>query len=136
MSLINSYLLAPLLTIVIELIVALFFGFRRKIEIITIILINLLTNPILNYFLWVNDYFSFFKSNLLLTIFLVFIVVFIEWKLLAYVLQEKSNKLLKLSFAMNFCSYIAGVLIWKWAPKSGHASKWNLPCGFKWVKLT
>ena len=113
MSLINSFLLAPLLTIVIELVVALFFGFRKKIDIITIIFVNLLTNPILNYFLWVNDYFSFFKSNLSLILSLEFLVVFIEWKLLVYVLQEKSNKLLKLSFVMNFCSYIAGVLIFR-----------------------
>jgi len=113
MSLINSFLLAPLLTVVFELIVALFFGFRRKIEIITIIFINLLTNPILNYFLWVNDYFSFIKSNLLLTLFLEFLVVYVEWKLLMYVLQEKSDKLLKLSFIMNFCSYIAGVIIFR-----------------------
>lgn len=113
MSLINSFLLAPLLTIVIELAVALFFGFREKIEIITIIFVNLLTNPILNYFLWVNDYFSFFKSNLLLTLFLEVVVVFIEWRLFMFVLQEKSNKLLKLSFAMNFCSYVAGVLIFR-----------------------
>lgn len=111
MSLINSFLLAPLLTIVFELLVALFFSFRRRKAVTTIIFINLLTNPILNYFLWVNDYFSFFKSTLLLTLFLEFIVVFVEWKLLASVLHEKSNKLLKLSFMMNFCSYIAGVII-------------------------
>lgn len=113
MSLINSFLLAPLLTIVIELAVAILFGFRKKIEIITIIFVNLLTNPVLNYFLWVNDYFSFFKSNLLLTLFLEVVVVFVEWKLLMYILQEKSNKLFRLSLAMNFCSYIAGVLIFK-----------------------
>lgn len=113
MSLINSFLLAPLLTIVIELTVAILFGFRKKIEIITIIFVNLLTNPVLNYFLWVNDYFSFFKSNLLITLFLEVVVVFVEWKLLMHVLQEKSNKLLRLSVAMNFCSYIAGVLIFR-----------------------
>ena len=88
MSLINSFLLAPLLTIVIELAVAILFGFRKKIEIIAIIFVNLLTNPVLNYFLWVNDYFSFFKSNLLLTLFLEVVVVFVEWKLLMYILQE------------------------------------------------
>jgi hypothetical protein len=113
MSLINSFLLAPLLTIAIELVVALFFGFRKKIDIITIIFVNLLTNPILNYFLWVNDYFSFFKSNLLLILLLEFLVVSVEWKLLVYVLQEKSSKLLKLSLVMNFCSYIAGFLIFR-----------------------
>lgn len=113
MSLINSFLLAPLLTIVIELVVALSFVFRKKIDINTIIFINLLTNPILNYFLLANDYFSFFKSNLMLTLFLEFLVVFIEWKLLIYISHEESNKLLKLSFVMNFCSYITGAIIFR-----------------------
>ena len=113
MSLISSYLLALFLTIIIELIVAFFFGFKKKIEIIAIVFINLLTNPILNYFLLVNDYFSFFKSSLLIILFLEVIVVLIEWKLLVFALQEKSKKLLVLSLAMNFCSYIAGVLIFR-----------------------
>lgn len=113
MSLISSYLLALFLTIVIELAVAFFFGFRKKIEIIAIVFVNLLTNPILNYLLLVNNHFSFFKSSLLIILFLEAIVVLIEWKLLVFALQEKSKKLLALSLAMNFCSYIAGVLIFR-----------------------
>jgi hypothetical protein len=113
MSLISSYLLALFLTIVIELIAAFFFGFRKKIEIITIIFINLLTNPILNYFLLVNDYFSFFKSSLLIILLLEVVVVLVEWKLLVFALQEKPKKLLILSLVMNFCSYIVGVLFFR-----------------------
>ncbi|MFA6136098.1 MAG: hypothetical protein WC705_01955 [Candidatus Paceibacterota bacterium] len=113
MSLISSYLLALLLTIVIELIIAFFFGFRKKIEIIAIVFINLFTNLILNYFLLVNDHFFFFKSSLLIILFLEIVVVLIEWKLLVFALQEKSRKLLALSLVMNFCSYIIGVLIFR-----------------------
>jgi len=113
MSLISSYLLALFLTIIIELIVAFFFGFRKKIDIIAIIFINLLTNPILNYLLLVNDYFSFFKSSLLIILFLEAIVVLLEWKLLVFALQGKSKKLLALSLVMNFCSYIVGVLFFR-----------------------
>ncbi len=113
MSLISSYLLALFLTMVIELAIALFFGFRKKIEIIAIVFVNLLTNPILNYLLLVNDHFSFFKSNLLIILLLEAVVVLIEWKLLVFALQEKPKKLLALSLAMNFCSYFAGFLIFK-----------------------
>lgn len=113
MSLISSYLLALFLTIVIELVIALFFGFRKKIEIIAIVFVNLLTNPILNYLLLVNNHFSFFKTNLLIILFLEFVVVLVEWKLLVYALQGKTKKLLLLSLLMNFCSYIAGVIIFR-----------------------
>lgn len=113
MSLISSYLLALFLTIIIELAVAFFLGFRKKLEIITIVFVNLLTNPILNYLLLVNDHFSFFKSSLLIILFLEVIIVLIEWKLLVFALQENSKKLLALSLVMNFCSYIAGVLIFR-----------------------
>ncbi len=113
MSLISSYLLALFLTIVIELAVAFFFGFRKKIEIATIVFVNLLTNPILNYLLLVNYHFSFFKSSLLIIFLLEVAIVLIEWKLLVFALQEKPKKLLALSLTMNFCSYIAGVLIFR-----------------------
>jgi hypothetical protein len=113
MLLINNYLLALFLTIAIELVVAFFFGFRKKSEIVAIIFVNLLTNPVLNYLLLVNNHFSFFKINLVITLFLELLVVLAEWKLLVYALQEKSNRILVLSFAMNFCSYIAGVLIFR-----------------------
>jgi hypothetical protein len=113
MLLINNYLFALFLTIAIELVVAFFFGFRKKSEIVAIVFVNLLTNPVLNYLLLVNNHFSFFKINLAITLFLELLVVLAEWKLLAYALQEKSKRILAMSFAMNFCSYIAGVLIFR-----------------------
>lgn len=113
MSLIGSYLLALFLTIIIELAVTFFFGFRKKLEIITIVFVNLFTNPILNYLLLVNDHFSFFKSSLLIILLLEVVVVLIEWKLLVFALQEKPKKLLALSLAMNFCSYIVGVIFFR-----------------------
>lgn len=113
MSLISSFLSALFLTIVIELAVVFFFGFRKKKEIIAIIFINLLTNPILNYLLLVNNHFSFFKPDLSIILFLEVIVVLTEWRLLVFSLQEESKKLLALSTAMNFCSYLVGVLIFR-----------------------
>jgi hypothetical protein len=113
MALISSLLYALLLTIVIELLVACFFGYRKKLEIFSIICINLLTNPLLNYLFLINNHFSFMIINLFVIISLEVLVVLIEWKLLVYALHENSRKMFVLSLAMNFCSYIAGVLIFK-----------------------
>jgi hypothetical protein len=113
MTLINSFLLTLFLTIVIELAVAYFFGFRKKTEIITIILINIITNPVLNYLFLINDHYSLIKINSLMIIILELAVVFVEWKLLFYSLQENSKKMLNVSLAMNFCSYVAGFVIFR-----------------------
>jgi len=110
---ISSYLLALFLTIVIELAVAFFFGFRKKLEIIAIIFVNLFTNPTLNYLILVNGNFSFFKINSLIIVLLEIMVVLIEWKLLAFALPEKSKKILTLSLVMNFCSYVVGAFIFR-----------------------
>ena len=111
MTLANSFLLPLVLTIVTEVIVAYVFGFRKKTEIITIIFINLLTNPILNYLLLVNGYFSFFEINPTLILFLELAVVLAEWRLLIFALQKSPKQLLILSLAMNLCSYIIGALL-------------------------
>lgn len=109
----GSYLIALLLTIAIEIIVAIFFGFRKKSEIATIIFINLITNPLLNYLLFINGYFGISTINTMTIIFLEVLVVLVEWLLLRFTLEQNSKKLFTLSLAMNFCSYIAGVLIFR-----------------------
>ncbi|MGB9762424.1 MAG: hypothetical protein ACPLW7_00175 [Minisyncoccia bacterium] len=109
----GSYLIALLLTIAIEVIVAIFFGFRKKSEIATIIFINLITNPLLNYLLFINGYLGVSTINITTIIFLEVLVVLVEWLLLRFTLQQNPNKLFTLSLVMNFCSYIAGVLIFR-----------------------
>jgi len=113
MSIISNLFLALFLTIAIELIVSFILGFRNKKEIIAIILINIITNPVLNYLLLINNYFNIFKANVFIVLFLEVLIVLAEWKLLVYIIEGKSYKLLKLSFMINFCSYIAGVLIFR-----------------------
>lgn len=111
MSPISSYLLAFCLTVAIELTVAYLFNFRKKLEIITIISVNLLTQPALNYLVFINNYFSFIKLNILIILLLELVVVLVEWKLMAYALPNKSKQLLILSFVMNLSSYISGLFI-------------------------
>lgn len=111
--LINSgiYVCALLLTIAIEVVVALLFGYRKKSEIATIIFINLITNPLLNYLLFINSYFGTVQISTITILILEIIVVSVEWLLLIFTLKQNQKKLFALSVVMNFCSYVAGALI-------------------------
>jgi len=113
--LINSgiYVFALLLTIAIEVVVALFFGYRKKSEIATVIFINLITNSLLNYLLFIDSYFGTVQISTIAILILEIIVVLVEWLLLVFTLKQNQKKLFALSVVMNFCSYIAGVLIFR-----------------------
>lgn len=104
-------LVALLLTIAIEVTVAILFGYRKKSEIWTVILINLITNPLLNYLLVINIYFWGVPLNAVVMVASEIVVVLVEWVLLRFALQQDSKKLFALSLAMNFCSFIVGFLI-------------------------
>jgi len=111
--LIFNFLWALTLTEIVELTVAYLLGFRKKSIIITIISVNLITNPVLNYLLLLNYHFSFIKHNLIIILFLEMVMVFVEWKILVYALIDKPKNLFKLSLIMNFCSYLSGVFIFE-----------------------
>lgn len=107
--LISPYLVALLLTILIEVFVALMFGFRSKNEILSVILVNLITEPVLNYFLLINSYFSLVTVNIQFLLLLETIVILVEWRLLVYALQRNSKRLLVLSLVMNLASFALGL---------------------------
>jgi hypothetical protein len=111
---IRDVLLALLLTEIVEIAVALFLGYRRPREIIAVFLVNLVTNPSLNYLLFLNEYFSIIRQRLPLILFSEVAVVLIEWALLVFALRGNKKSLFVLSFAMNTCSYLTGVLIFGW----------------------
>ena len=111
---IRDVLLALLLTEVVEIAVALLLGYRRLREIIAVFLVNLITNPSLNYLLFLNEYFSIIRQRLPLILFSEVAVVLIEWALLVFALRGNKRSLFVLSFAMNTCSYLTGVLIFGW----------------------
>jgi hypothetical protein len=111
---IRNVLLALLLTEIVEIAVALFLGYRRPREIIAVFLVNLVTNPSLNYLLFLNEYFSIIRYRLPLILFSELAVVLVEWALLVFALRENKKSLFVLSFAMNTCSYLIGVLIFGW----------------------
>lgn len=107
----DNFLFALFITIAIEVVVAFSLGFKKEREIAMVILVNIITNPALNYFFLVNRYFNFLNDNLALTMTMEFLVVLIEWGILVYVLGGDYKKLFQLSFLMNFCSYMFGVLL-------------------------
>jgi hypothetical protein len=111
---IRDAVLALLLTEVVEVAVAVFLGYRRPKEISAVILVNLLTNPSLNFLLFLNDYYGVVKRGWPLILFLEAAVILIEWALLVFALQGNKKSLLRLSVAMNTCSYLTGVLIFGW----------------------
>jgi hypothetical protein len=105
--------IALLITILVEATVAIVLGYRKKLEIATIILINIITNPLLNYLLFMTNYLGIIRVNTIGVLFLELIIVLVEWLLLRFVLQQDPKKLFVLSLAMNLCSYLAGVLIFR-----------------------
>ena len=104
---------ALILTIAVELTVAWLFGLRSKKELLTIVLVNVITNPLLNYLLMVNSHFRLISQTKVLMLFLEAGIVIVEWRLLVWALAQKANKMLALSAVMNASSFIAGLLLFR-----------------------
>ena len=99
------------LTIIIELIVAIILGIKDKKDILNIILINCVTNPIINYLMLVVYY--FIKNNIIIYMFIfVFesLVVICEYYYFKKYLIYNRNKLL-LSFILNISSFLFGLIM-------------------------
>ena len=111
---IRDWLIALLLTEIVEITVALLLGYRRPRQIMAVFVINLITNPSVNFLVFLNDYFGLIQDRLLLILFLELGVILVEWAMLVIALRENKKSLLGLSFAMNTCSYLTGVLIFGW----------------------
>lgn len=110
MSLVSEYLIALFFTIAIEILVAVVFGYRNKVAILSVVLVNLITNPLANYIVLFNTYIHLLPENILVGI-LEISIVFAEWGLLVYTLKKEPRKLLLLSITMNMASYLFGLLL-------------------------
>ncbi len=102
-----------MMTILIETAIAYLIGFRKKTEIKAVAIVSIITYPILNMILLF--YRTFFNASLLqiITIFMEFIVVAVEYLLLKYALGKKYPwwRLPFLSFVMNLGSYLFGLFV-------------------------
>jgi hypothetical protein len=103
--------IALALTVAVEVVIAWLFRLRSKTELSTVTLINVITNPLLNYLILVNGFFHLAPYSVVLILSLELGVVIAEWLLLSWVLRNRAGKMLVLAVAMNVCSFLAGLLI-------------------------
>lgn len=99
-----------LFTILIELIVALILGVRDKKDILNIILVNIMTNPLLvsvTVYITYNRIFNRIASIVILELLIVIIEGFTYKKVLKY---KKINPFI-LALILNFSSYFIGEII-------------------------
>lgn len=106
----SRYLLALLLTVVIEGAVAWLFGFRTARSQLTVAMINCLTNPALNFLLLVLAWQGIAVTFPLVAL-LEILVVAVEWRLLVYVFVKPKGRLFSLSLAANATSFLTGLLL-------------------------
>lgn len=108
----TSFISALIITLIVEVAVAFFLGYKKQEAMIAIASINILTNPIFNLAVLVNS--VTLEINFYLFVFILEILVIIaEWRLLNYLLKQtfpKRNFLLD-SIVLNVTSYLIGYLI-------------------------
>lgn len=112
---------AIVLTIIVEITVAILMGYKQTRMHRLIVWINLITNPMLNLLLVVVANFAIFFSvsdglfhRWAMLIPLELAIIFIENHILYYVYRSKYtlNTLFKLALTMNACSFIVGEIIY------------------------
>jgi len=113
MFLTSSYLLTFLLTVIIEIFVGYLFLLRDRESIVTIFFINLLTNPLINYLVFLNSKLNLLETNWYIIIILEVCIVLLESRLLVSVLKKESKRMLMLSIIMNSSSFLIGYLIYR-----------------------
>lgn len=98
-----------IITIIIEVVVALIIGIKNKKYIINIILVNILTNPMVNS---ISVYFNFYYSIMAGDV-SILILEILAFMIEAYIykLTKVSKYPIKLSLILNISSYLIGLLI-------------------------
>jgi len=106
----GRYLLALLLTIVIEGCVAWLFGFRTGRYMLALAVINVTTNITLNCLLFVLAFVKII-APIAFIVALEAGVVIVEWQMLVYVFDEPRRRFLLLSVLTNATSFLIGLLL-------------------------
>ena len=102
---IKSLIISLILTIFIELLISILIGIRKRNDIISIIAVNTLTNPIV---VFISNVLKSFKIALIyweIIAIIELIIVFIEGKIYEKVLSFKKLSGFKLSFINNLISF-------------------------------
>ncbi len=117
-----SMIIRILITIAIELLIALLFGFNKKKQITAVLITNIATQTILNILLNVINYkqggFAFVFNYIWMEL-LVFILEGFVFSKLLYRYEESSRRKIHpwlYALAANISSFVVGMLIAKWIP--------------------
>ncbi len=108
-------ILALVLTVGIEVVVAMIFRFQGNNRLKVVALASVITNPILTIVLSILAMFTAVEAPLYVILVLEVIVVMVEYYILHYVYGKKETKkrLFVLSLSMNAASYLVGVLVFE-----------------------
>lgn len=107
-----SFLTALILTILIEETVTFLLGYRHKNTFLVVSLVNVITNPVANYIVMINNIFNIIRPDISLVIILEILIVYVEWKILEYALPDQEKlSFLVLSIIMNLASFLTGILL-------------------------
>ena len=108
-SYLTNYAIAFLMTIGLEVAVALALGYRKRMEIACVIWVNVFTHPLMNVLILILSALQSDPVGPSEILLFEAGVVMVEWSLLSYALPRYSKRrLLLLSLAMNGASYAAG----------------------------
>ncbi len=105
----SNYVVALLLSVVIEISVAYIMGFKKRKYFYAVAAINFVTNPVLNYFILLMS--NIMPINFFQIALLEIGVILIEWKLLLHMFDKPKDKFLLYSAVSNVISFIVGLLI-------------------------
>lgn len=94
-------------TIVIEIIVVLLWKLRTGRALLSVVLVNVITNPLLNYGLWFLSL-KGLKVTYATILIAEVVIVLVEWLLLMMLLKQPRLKLLLISVSMNVGSFAVG----------------------------
>lgn len=99
-----------ILTVLIETLIAFILGYRKK-DLINVILVNVMTNPIVVMIpVYFNVKYGIVERNIALGI-LEIVTLFVEGFIYYKFLERRKINPFLLSLILNFSSYIAGVII-------------------------
>jgi hypothetical protein len=103
--------------LVLELPVAVAFGLRTRRALGAVVLVNVLTNPLVNYLIVVTDRVTGWADGSTASIVVILVVaeaiiVVVEWRLLTWALREPSGRMFRLSLCMNLVSALVGAVFW------------------------
>ena len=106
-----GFMTALSLSILIECVIALGFGFRERSFFLAVATTNLITNPILNYSILIIQSLNLFRVDFFVLLIFELVVVLVEWRMLVFSVSGSAKKLLILSLVMNLCSFASGLLL-------------------------